>query len=55
MGDDCLPAWMTPGRTGLCQNNPRKGNAAQNYFPITSPTDVEAFNRSDNWRVVWLT
>ena len=47
MGDDCLPAWMIHGRTGLCQNNPRKGNAAENYFPITSPTDVEAFNRSD--------
>ena len=35
MGDDSLPAWMTHGRTVLCQKNPRKGNAAENYHPIT--------------------
>ena len=35
MGDDSLPAWMTHGRTVLCQKNPRKGNAVENYRPIT--------------------
>ena len=35
MGDDSLPAWMTHGRTVLCQNDPRKGNAVENYRPIT--------------------
>ena len=35
MGDDSLPAWMTHGRTVLCQKDPRKGNAEENYCPIT--------------------
>ena len=35
MGDDSLPAWMTHGRTVLCQKSPRKGNAVENYRPIT--------------------
>ena len=35
MGDDSLPAWITHGRTVFCQKNPRKGNAAENYRPIT--------------------
>ena len=26
-----LPAWMTHGRTVLCQKDPRKGNAVENY------------------------
>ena len=33
MGEDSPPAWMTYGRTVLC--HPRKGNAAENYRPIT--------------------
>ena len=35
MGDDSLPAWMTHGRTVLCQKDPRKGNVVENYHPIT--------------------
>ena len=35
MGEDTLPAWMTHGRTELCQKYPKKGNAAENYRPIT--------------------
>ena len=35
MGDDSLPAWVTHGRTVLCQQDPRKGNAVENYRPIT--------------------
>ena len=35
MGEDDLPEWMTPGRTVLCQKDPRKGNIADNYRPIT--------------------
>ena len=35
MGDDNLSAWMTHGRTVLCQKNPRKGNAVENYRSIT--------------------
>ena len=35
MGDDSLPAWMTHGRTVLCQKDPRKGNAVENYCPVT--------------------
>ena len=35
MGDDSLPAWMTQGRTVLCQKDPRKSNAVENYCPIT--------------------
>ena len=30
-----LPAWMTHGRTVLCQKDPRKGNTVENYCPIT--------------------
>ena len=35
MGDDSLPAWMTHGHTVLCQKDPRKANAIENYCPIT--------------------
>ena len=35
MGEDDLPEWMTHGRTVLCQKEPRKGNTADNYRPIT--------------------
>ena len=35
MGDDSIPAWMTHGRTVLCQKDPRKGNAVENYRPVT--------------------
>ena len=29
-----LPSWMTHGHTVLCQKDPRKGNAAENYCRI---------------------
>ena len=35
MGDVSLPAWMTDGRSLLSQKDPRKGNAVENYRPIT--------------------
>ena len=35
MRDDSLPAWMTHARTVLCQKDPRKGNAVENYHPLT--------------------
>ena len=35
MGEDDLPEWMTRGRTVLCQKDPRKGNTAHIYRPIT--------------------
>ena len=35
MGEDDLPEWMTHGRTVLCQKDPRKGNTADNYRPVT--------------------
>ena len=35
MAEDDLPEWMTHGRTVLCQKDPRKGNTADNYRPIT--------------------
>ena len=35
MEEDDLPEWMTHGRTVLCQKDPRKGNTADNYRPIT--------------------
>ena len=35
MRDDSLPAWMTHGRTVLCQKDPRKTNAVENYLPFT--------------------
>ena len=34
-GEDNLPTWMTYGRTVLCQKDPAKGNAVENYRPIT--------------------
>ena len=34
-GEDNLPTWMTYGRTILCQKDPAKGNAVENYRPIT--------------------
>ena len=30
-----IPAWMTTGKTVLCQKVPRKGNAVDNYRPIS--------------------
>ena len=36
MGGERMPAWMTYGFTESCQMNPRKGNAVENYRPITS-------------------
>ena len=35
MGNDNLLAWMTHGRTVLCQKDPRKSNTVENYRPIT--------------------
>ncbi|XP_068723498.1 uncharacterized protein [Montipora capricornis] len=35
MGEGSPPAWMTYGRTVLCQKDPRRGNVAENYCPIT--------------------
>ena len=35
MGEDDLPEWMTHGHKVLCQKNPRKGDTADNYRPIT--------------------
>ena len=35
MGDEILPAWMTHGCNVLCQKEPGKGNALENYRPIT--------------------
>ena len=35
MREDDLPEWMTHGRTVLCPKDPRRGNAADNYRPIT--------------------
>ena len=35
MGEGDLPEWMTHGRTVLCQKDPRKDNAGDNYRPIT--------------------
>ena len=29
-----LPGWITFGKTVLCQNDPAKGSAADNYRPI---------------------
>ena len=34
MGDDNLPAWIIHDCTVLCQKDPRKGNAVENYCPI---------------------
>ena len=33
--DDNLPAWMIHGRSILCQKDPRRGKAVENYHPIT--------------------
>ena len=38
MRDDHLPAWMTHGPTVVCQKDPGKGNALENYRPITCLT-----------------
>ena len=35
IGDDTSHAWMTHGRTVLCQKDPGKGNAIENYRSIT--------------------
>ena len=35
MGEDSPPAWMTYGRTVLCQKDPRRGKVAENYRRIT--------------------
>ena len=31
----CVPLWMTTGRTVLCMKDPGKGNAVDNYRPIS--------------------
>ena len=31
MGEDDLPEWMTNGRIVLCEEDPEKGNTADNY------------------------
>ena len=33
--DESLLAWMTHGCTVLSQKHPRKGNAVENYCPVT--------------------
>ena len=30
-----IPSWMTYGRTALCQKDPTRGNAVENFRPIT--------------------
>ena len=30
-----IPKWMTTGKTILCQKDPNKGNAVDNYWPIS--------------------
>ena len=35
MEEDDLPEWMAHDYTVLCQKDPRKGNTADNYGPIT--------------------
>ena len=30
-----IPKWMTTGKTILCQKDPGKGNAVNNYRPIS--------------------
>ena len=30
-----IPKWMTVGKTVLCQKDPSKGNAVDNYRPIS--------------------
>ena len=35
MGEESLPTWLTHGSTVLRQKDPKKGNAAENYRPIT--------------------
>ena len=34
-GKNEIPNWMNTGRTILCQKDPGKGNAVDNYRPIT--------------------
>ena len=48
MGGDSLFAWITNGHTVLCQKDPRKGNTVESSPNYMSPTDVEAFNRSNS-------
>ena len=36
MGDESLPAWMAHSCPVPCQKDARKGNAVENYHPITS-------------------
>ena len=35
IGESDLPGWMTYGHTILCQKDVSKGNAVENYRPIT--------------------
>ena len=30
-----IPKWMTLGKTALCQKDPSKGNAVDNYRPVS--------------------
>ena len=48
MVHDSLLVWMTHGHTVLCQKDPRKGNTVESSPNYMSPTDVEAFNRSNS-------
>jgi len=33
-GNDEIPAWLTTGRTVLCQKDKQKGNEVGNFIPI---------------------
>ena len=35
LDSECVPSWLTRGRTSLLQKDKSKGNAASNYRPIT--------------------
>lgn len=46
-----VPEWMTCGRTVLCQKYPKKGNAVDNYRPITRvPLMWKLFSGIFTWR-----
>ena len=35
MNEKVIPSWMTTGKTVLCQKDPAKSNAVDNYIPIS--------------------
>ena len=37
-GEEEVPEWLTLGRTILCLKDPSKGNAVDNFRPISCPT-----------------